>query len=1094
MDTFSDDLSYTHTKNEKKKKKKKSYSKHTNTKNGRKDNISKDVDEEKYLKPVKFVSAGFLNYEKTKSTEQKEEEHKRERQNDLIYSTDSDSDNLEEYDVFKNFVFNFNFHMKSEENDFIKNNLKKYNLTELREADKNFEKYGLGFKILRKMGYEDGIGNKIKTNIAPIEVKEHTRVLKEKKQKYSDDYVFNINKSSNETYNIPLNEHVHISTLWKKKFNLKKYWNFNYVKNQINAKLKSNTYYTQNEIFNSTNYYLDNIYVCNMQQMKNALNEHTQNISHDYFSSKKKQKEAENKFMKCINYVNKNDIYKTHLLILKNALTYKYILNLHTILPYPFLFNNASYNEYIFERNCTGLKVQDKECDHRSSPNPYIPTLFDLGTGQKSEKLINLRVHVSSPLLVHKEENHNGDCTSSRNVLKNATKTELYHTSVGAFEEKLNDTLTSNYQTLRRRGYFEDLPKQEGDNPQFRTSYRIIDNLQDIYNLIDVKNIQVKERTDPVFLRDIYTFLFFIYDNSEFLLLNSYVSKFFLEFLRIFFSSKKRSDLDVRQRYDYIHDEKSTQQMETQNKKFSPYADLDFTKEKVVYADSSRISKYVPVEEHETTEEWEKCSHNPSKDNGKNKLNEKDVTYLIHIKKLILMGCDKNNITQYQKIENEFDDIIYFNLLYSEFYQQNYISLFNYIKLFKHIFSRNYYESVLIFFINKVVMTNTSKNENDPIDDSTLTNIENKLSILLDINKQFDINSYINNYYTYFLFIYMQKSEICENYIQLIKIALTNNIYKKEIFEVIVKRLIYELTIIDFADINFEHLNKIMILHKCLDENIIVFIYKVYFFYNYSKHVCNYLRELNWLLNNHMETACSMDKEITQLPEQDPSTTDGQKKEILRIKKKEIYETFKKVKDVFENNLMKNDSIKNIMFSILNVIKTYIVQEKIITFSVEKVLDYDKKKIHSEDKINYYFSYKDIKIPVPLYAVPKSNNKLYEINPLYNMQKNKSVDDSGSDYKFSKKKYLNIMNKLENEINEYENIQQHDENINVKNYIEKYCLQNGILFLQKNDRKVNGNVIFSVNNISIYINNNIIYVFEDLQWKPILLSELLDRI
>lgn len=44
------------------------------------------------------------------------------------------------------------------------------------------------------------------------------------------------------------------------------------------------------------------------------------------------------------------------------------------------------------------------------------------------------------------------------------------------------------------------------------------------------------------------------------------------------------------------------------------------------------------------------------------------------------------------------------------------------------------------------------------------------------------------------------------------------------------------------------------------------------------------------------------------------------------------------------------------------------------------------------------------------------------------------------------------------------------------------------------DRKINGHPVYSINKISIYINNNIIYIYDEQEWKPILLADLISRI
>ncbi|KAI4837675.1 G-patch domain-containing protein [Plasmodium brasilianum] len=1048
-----------------------------------KSNIFQNVDEQEYLKPVKFVSAGFLK-DKSKITEKEED-------NLNSYSSDNDSDYYEQYDVFKYFIFDFNFHVNNEESDFIKNNLKKYNLIELKEKDKNFEKYGLGFKILRKMGYEDGIGKNMKTNIAPIEVqKKNIKVLEEKTDGYScDDYDINVHKYSHESNDFIDNTDVNINNLWKKKSNWKKYWNINKIMNEIDAHLKYSSFLNLGENCDDNNYQNNCTYIHKLQKVNSMLIEHINSNTTDYFSAVKKQKETENKLKNYKNYVFKNDIYKIHLLILKNVLTYKYLLNLHTILSYPLSFNNETYNEYLFDDSKhfkTEVRDSDGDDDddvdnNINSFDPYIYIKDNMLINRKNEKLINMHHNCAYNIFSTEHQSKN--------------ETVFNNMNIDNFEENLSNLLFNSYNILLKSNYFKHIPKDSNSSSHCSYTYKLINNLQDVYDLINIKNVEVKRGNIPLLLSDVYTFLFFIYDNSAFLHLNSYVSNFFLEFLRVYFYNNQQQTGKEQTDGHMLNHDKNYENTKRGNYQISLCQQTESNEIKV-NPDNKEMYQNMLNEKHEQNEHYEKNAHNTSSNNCKDIFNPNNIKYLIHLKKIIIMGADENNKIEHHKIEWEFDNIIYFNLIYDPFHKQKYVDFFNYIKLFKDVLNINYYKKIIILFITKRIMTDVIDNQNYQLDESTLQDIENKLFILFDINKQFDISSYIKNFYTNFIFIFLQKVDICENLIKLIKLALTNNIYKKEIFQNIVIKIIYELNKLNFTNNSFmERLNKIIILHNYLDDNITFFIFKVYFFYRFTKHVCNFLRELNLLFGREKELHNSTDKVKNIFMQQQHVPIEEQKKrEILTIKKKEIYETFKKVKDLFENNLMKDNSIKNIMFSILNVIKIYTMQDNIITFPVEKVLDFDKSKIFSDDKINYYFLYKDIKIPLPFYAVPQRNKSVYEINYKNNIQKNYLKDDSNKNYKFSKRKYMNIMYKLENDVNQYKNRHQDDENINVRNYIEKYCLENDILFLQKHERKVNGNSVYSINNFSIYINNNIIYIYEEHEWKPTLLSDLLNKV
>ncbi|GAW81247.1 hypothetical protein, conserved [Plasmodium gonderi] len=1113
MNISNKESAHTSIKREKEKKKKQKTKHSKGEYNGRR-NSFKNVHPEEYLKPVKFVSGGFLNNKKKITAENQDLDN-------LNYTlSDNDSDDFNEYDVFKHFSFDFNFHLKKDENYFIKNNLKKYNLKELKEKDdKFFEKYGLGFKILRKMGYEDGIGNQIKTNIAPIELqKKHITFFEEKSQENSnpsnsDIEIHNTHECSDDIFK----ESTYSKNLWKKKYNYKKNWNFHKIKNQIHTHLKYNTSFRQNfHLF----YYNEKIHdekLNNLQNVQNFLIEHVKNITADYFNVVKKKQLIENKLRNYQNYGVKKDIYKMHTLILKNVLTYKYLLNLHTALSYPTLFNNATYNEYLFSLKHDRKKIQQGEeqndhADHADDDDDddddgndgahdgghhgddgyavldvhdqSMYNMSEFSTSAGSTKLINTHRKLFINATGERETNENG----------RQAQCQLKYTNSGTFEEKLNNLLMDNYKLLCENEYFRSAAKVINFSSNKNGTYKKMHNLNDIFNLINIKNIIIEKGRDQLLLSDIYTCLFFIYENSQFLCLSSYVSRFFIEFLRVYFHNNKERIIN-----QLLYDEKDWENVNTENLEnidISKYPDAHSEKRNVLDGQNERVQNVSTKKDEKNSHCEQQASYNPSNKQTKNEFNQNDIQYITCLKKIILMGAEEQSMTEYLKIENEFDSIIYHIYVYPIMYKKNCHNIFKHIELFKDSFNVKYYKNVLIRFIKKKIITKVKNMENNEIEEHTLQDIQNKLLILFDINKQFNINTHICNYYTYSIFPYLQKCNISENFIKLIKLALMENIYKKEIFENIVKRIISELIDINFSNDNFvQHLRKITMLNDFIDDKVTSLIFKVYFFYNFSKHVCDYLRELNALYVEKNEMNNNIHKsEVPLDPEQDMQTQE-EKKLILTNKKKYIYETFKNVKDVIENNLMKDNSIKNIMLSILNVIKTYLMQDKIITFPVEKVLDFDKNHICSDDNINHYFLYNDIRIPIPLYAVPQRSTNIFEMNYMHIMRKNQKTDESNNTYTFSPKKYVNLMNKLENDVNQYRrNVQEDEENINVKSYIEKYCIQNDILFIQKNDRKINGNVVYSINNFSIYINNNIIYIYENHEWIPTLLRDLLKKI
>ncbi|GAB66755.1 hypothetical protein PCYB_101050, partial [Plasmodium cynomolgi strain B] len=1095
----------------------------------------KNVDLQEYLKPVQFVSGGFLNNKKDVPSAQQDAN----KLNSTL--SDDDSDDFNKYDVFKHFTFDFNFDKKKDENDFIKSNLKKYNLKQLKEKDKKFfEIYGLGFKILRKMGYQDGIGNKIKTNIAPIELqKKHVTFLEEKPQENSNDSSSDVDLYTQQSYIDIFNEQLYRKNLWKKKHKYNKFWSFKKTKNWVTTQLKYNASINPNFQLYHDGDKSDDEQANNLRNTQNMLFDHIKNITLQYCDVVKKQQEVETKLRNYHSSGFQKDIYKIHVLILKNILTYKYLLNLHTTLAYPSLFNNATFNEYLFRVKRHELKIEEDDGGNRADQNAehcadhsvdQYAEHYDDGDahprghqyvcnspkGGRTTKLINIQPkHLTNPY----SEGGAGE-------KGNKTYWDLNYSKSLTFEEKLNNLLTSNYKLLCQNKYFKSAPKTVGASSHYTGTYKTMDDLQHIFDLINIKNIEIEKGKDPLLLSDLYTSVFFIYENSQFLYLNIRVSRFFLEFLRIYFHNNKElikkqflcDDKDVEEASTTIW-ENSKKIFSSESSKISDSlksSESSKISESLKNSESSKISENsksseslensqhreahseatqnAPTAKDEEVSPSEQAPPHTSSQNKQPTFNQNDIKYIICLKKIVLMGAEQNSMIEYRKIEKKFDNIIYYTYVYPALYRKKFPELYNHLKLFKDAINIRYYKNILTLFIEKRIMSNVENIENGEIQEHTLQDVQKKLSILFDINKQFDIDSNLSRYYTHYIFPYLQKFDLSENYIELIKLALMENIYKKEIFETVVKRIICELIDIDFVNDDFvQRLRKVMILHKCVDDTIVFLIFKVYFFYNFSKHVCDYLRELNasYVQKNELKNSAHKMEALFAPEEGVPS--EELKKLMLTNKKKEIYETFKKVKDVFENNLMKDNSIKNIMFSILNVIKTYLLQEKIVTFPVEMVLDFDKSKICSDDNLNYYYLYKDIKIPVPLYAVPQRINKVFEINYMPNVRKNHMTDESKSSYVFSPKKYVNLMNKIEDDVNQYRRNSQDDENMNVKNYIETYCVQNDILFLQKNDRKINGNVVYSINNLSIYISNNIIYLYENHEWKPTLLRDLLAK-
>ncbi|SCO67586.1 conserved Plasmodium protein, unknown function [Plasmodium vivax] len=1081
----------------------------------------RSVDLKEYLKPVQFVSGGFLNNNKDVPSA-KEDANK-------LNSTlsDDDSDDFNKYDVFKHFTFNFDFDRKKDENDFIKSNLKKYHLKELKEKDKKFfEIYGLGFKILRKMGYEDGIGNKIKTNIAPIELqKKHVTFLEEKPEEDSNDSSSDVDLQTREDYIDIFNEQLYSKNLWKKKHQYNKFWSFKKTKNWVKTQLKYDACFNPNfQLYHHVDESVDE-QAGNLLNAQNMLIEHIKNIMFQYCDVVKKQQEAQTRLRDYQRSDFQKNIYKMHVLILKNVLTYKYLLYLHTTLAYPYLFNNATFNEYLFRVKRHELKVEeddggnraddradhcaDDRADHYADGDAhpkgdqYVCNSPEEG---RITKLINIQPsHLTSPF-------------SEGGAVEKGNKTywDLNSGKSLTFEEKLNNLLTSNYKLLCQNKYFKSAPRPVGASSHYTGTYKTIDDLQHIFDLINIKNIEIEKGKDPLLLSDMYTSVFFIYENSQFMYLNIRVSRFFLEFLRIYFYNNRErirkqllcGDKDVEEvtsiggnskNFKFFKNSESSESSES-SKSSKSSKSLESLKNPQPREPHSEATQSAPTAKDEEVSPSEQPPPDTNSQNSQNnqhnqhKFNPNDIKYIICLKKIVLMGAEQNNMMEYRKIEKKFDNIIFYTYVHPALYRKNFPEVYNHIKLFKDAISLTYYKNILTFFIEKRIMSNVENIENGEIEEHTLQDVQNKLSILFDINKQFNIGSNLSSYYTHSIFPYLQKFDLSENYIELIKLALMENMYKKEIFEIVVKRIICELIDVDFVDDNFvQRLRKAMILHKCVDDTIVFLIFKVYFFYNFAKHVCDYLRELNALYVQKNELKNSAYNVEAPLAPGEDAQSEEQRKLILTNKKKEIYETFKKVKDVFENNLMKDNSIKNIMFSILNVIKTYLLQEKVVTFPVEMVLDFDRSKICSDDNTNYYYLYKDIKIPVPLYAVPQRVNKVFQINYKPNVRKNHMRDESKNSYVFSPKKYVHLMNKMEDDVNQYRRNSQDDENMSVKNYIERYCVQNDILFLQKNDRKMNGNVVYSINNFSIYISNNIIYLYENHEWKPTLLRDLLAK-
>ncbi|EUT90836.1 hypothetical protein PFAG_01196 [Plasmodium falciparum Santa Lucia] len=1109
----------------------------------------KNVNNEEYLmKPVKFVSAGFLNNKKNINNNEEYENNVINNFND--YSSDNDSDDYDEYDVFKHFVFDFNFHIKKKDEDFIKDNLKKYNLTELKDKDKNFEQYGLGFKILRKMGYEDGIGKNMKTNIAPIELnKKDIKVIEEKDHNSTKNKIYNHIYDDSDQYD-NIHNHIHSdesqdfnfhddidrNNLWIKKYSSKKYWNFKKIKNEIIADLKFNqSTYIDHSLKCQNEYFNESKNISNLQILKYNLNIHIQNITLNYFTNMKKQKQSENKIKNYRNYVNKNDLYKIQLSILKNMLTYKYLLNIHTILMYPKLFNQMTYNQYIFA--LTNFK-DNNENEDLSNINNMSNVIDDTCQKEYNTNQYN-NVNIKLIKLTNKPF-----CSDTNNVfpfkqefVKNDVTQEdiQYNIDENNFEQNLNDLIIQKYNSLYEHGFFP-IKKKKKSNPQKETNntfsnnndytYKVLDNINEINNLIQIDNIQIHKKNSELSLSDLYTFLFFIYENSNFMCLNTYVSNFFLEFLRIYFYNKMKQnetneqEIKLENKNEHDIDTNINVNQTDQENIIQQQVYLNTTNNNIYLSDDNKDEHYM-------------FHHNNNNNNIYNNnivsyytynFNQNDIKYLIHLKKIILMGIEQNKKSYYEQLEYEFDNIIYYNLIYSCRHIKNSTDLFSHLNLFKDVINKKYYKKILIHFIqNNIILTNSMDTQTFQLNQHLIQDIQKKLQILYDINKQYDINDLIYNYYVNYIFIYLQKSSISEYYIQLIQISLMNNqIYKKQILHFIVKKIIQELTNINFLDDQYLiNIKSILILYNSIDLNIFNFLFKVYFLYPFTKYVCNYLRQIkhfseqedqpisdtskndinknkdlhnqsNNINNNniHNNDYYNEKHEIGNTKEQNIDKTN-----IIMLKKKYIYEMFKNVKSIFENNIMKDDSIKNIMFSILNVIKSYLVEDKIITFPVEKVLDFDKNKISSDDQINYYFLYKDIKIPLPSYAIPQTNN-IYQINYKKKLQHVNTNKEKYTDYKFSSKKFLHVMNKLDQHRNEFKNKYQNeqDEDINAKIYLQKYCLQNDILFIQKYDRKINGHPVYSINKISIYINNNIIYIYDEQEWKPILLADLISRI
>ncbi|ANQ08693.1 Uncharacterized protein PCOAH_00028440 [Plasmodium coatneyi] len=1078
-------------------KKKKKKSKRSKGKHDGRGGFSKNVDPQEYLKPVQFVSGGFLNNRKDIPSEKQD--------TNKLNSTfsDDDSDDYDKYDVFKHFTFDFNFDKKKDENDSIKSNLKKYNLKQLQEKDKKFfEIYGLGFKILRKMGYQDGIGNKIKTNIAPIELqKKHVTFLEEKPQENSNDSSSDIDLYTQESYIDIFNEQLYNKNLWKKKHKYNKFWSFKKTKNWVKTQLKYNAYINSNFQLHRDGHESDDEQASNLLNAQNILIDYIKNIMFQYCDVVKKQQEVETKLRNYQSSRFQSDIYKMHVLILKNVLTFKYLLNFHTTLAYPSLFNNATFNEYLFKVKRDDLQIEEANSGNRADdfahhhPEHYADgdahlggneSLCDSPKGGRITKLINIQPsHLTNPF--SEEEADKGGIKAYSDLNSGNPLT---------FEEKLNNLLISNYKLLCQNGYFKSAPRRGDASSHDIGTYKTMDDLQHIFDLINIKNIEIEKGKYPLLLSDLYTSVFFIYENSQFFYLNIRVSRFLLEFLRIYFHNNKERIKKQSLCHDKDVEEVSTAIGGNSKKNLNAESSKSLESlENSQHGDAHReATQNIPTAKDEGPSPSEQPPLDASSQNNQPMFNQNDIKYIICLKKIVLMGAEQNSMMEYREIEKQFDNIIYYTYVCPALCRKDSAEIYNHIKLFKDAINIRYYKNILTLFIEKRIMCNVENIENGEIEEHTLQDVQNKLSIMFDINRQFDIGSSLSRYYTHSIFPYLQKFDLSENYIELIKLALMENMYKKEIFETVVKRIIYELIDIDFVNDNFvQRLRKVMILNKCVDDTIVFLIFKVYFFYNFSKHVCDYLRQLNASYVQKNEPTNSVHKMEAPIASEEDAQSEEQKKLILTNKKKEIYETFKKVKDVFENNLMKDNSIKNIMFSILNVIKTYLLQEKIVTFPVEMVLDFDKSKICSDDNVNYYYLYKDIKIPVPLYAVPQRINKVFELNYKLNVRKNHMRDESKSSYVFAPKKYVHLMNKIEDDVKEYRRNSQEDENMNVKNYIETYCVQNDILFLQKNDRKINGNVVYSINNFSIYISNNIIYLYENHEWKPTLLRDLLAK-
>lgn len=1028
---------------------------------------SKKENKVDYLKPVKFVSGGFLNTSIHNHNIQGNKNNYNINSEDNNSSSSSSSEENETtdcdmYDVFKKCTFNFDF-QKKEKDNYVKKNLEKYHLKELKKGDAQFEQYGLGFQILKKMGYEDGIGKQNKTNISPIELKKtHIKVIEEKKgkeQQYSTYHdfkdVFYYDENVFDQEDTFLNEPIGFKNAWEKKEGegIFAHWKnrVRSIKNRLKVnslcdmfpckeEIKEENYEEhQEEEKRSINNRQGNTH-SKLQTAKSCITEYIKHTVEMYNANETKKKKIKNKIKHGAKILRKELLYEIQVVLLKNIVTYKYLLNLHTLLPYEALFKQRTYNEFIF------LPYQEKRKYLREKESPTKRFMEN----ESKEKLINFNL---------KDER---ECEDHSNELKNAHSI-CYNKNM--YEQKLNDRIHEDIKILQREGFYKEsnLKKQEYDFLN-NVKYKKINSITELFQRIHINTIQLRCKNEQIGIRDLFTFIYFIHQNANFLDLNHYVSAFFLEFLRMHFLSKN------------IQNEEEQGQL-TKN--------------------------------HQTVESKKEII-----------LDQAEIKYWTHFKSMILMGIKEEDRNKYKEIEREIDNIIYFNLI-NPYEKDNYSSLFAYLQLFRTIFNKNYYKKIILHFVKSNILTNRNQIENseyhkEELDEQIEKEMETKIEILFKINKQFNIFEDIKKYYFEVVFLYLLKSEITEHYIKLIQFVAKNSICIKEMYDPICKRIISYLKDIQFNDDKIlSHLQKVLLLYNVIDNNILFFILKIYFFYAFAKFICNYLRNLEKVFDTKRSNESEGEQNKTKIKEkmemnetktQNPydktqmekeANNDEIKKQSLQMKKKEIYEFFKKFKNVFQNNIMQHETIKNIMFQILKVINTYVSQNKIITFPVQLVLDFDKTKLISGNHGVHYFVYKKIKIEVPPYGVPQKKGILPMIDVYKEIRTNEETkkNDQPHSYKFSKKKYNKFINKIEQDIqNEMEKKHYNRDDMNVKQFLEKYSLDNDILFVRKQNRQVNGKVVYTFDKYSIYINNNVIYIYQNNQWDPITLRDLINKL